>query len=902
MNRKLLLIDGNAYIFRAFYGVRASLTNKEGQPTNAVFGFKNMMSQLLAELNPSHCIMVFDKPGRNFRHEMFKEYKANRSSAPDDLKSQFAPIHEFVDCLNMPILKMEGVEADDTIGSLVKKFQDQIEVLIISGDKDLTQLVSPTVHMYDTMKNKTYTPEGVKDKFGVAPDMISQYLALVGDSADNIPGAAGIGPRTAVKLLNKFGTIDGIYKNTDQLAGKQRQNIETSKENVEMSLRLTEIKCDISINESLEDFERKESDLERLKDFYQRMGFKPDNFLLLHPDGESEIEMADVPEESSKKLDYESYQLIDSEEKLKALTETLLKQTLLVTDLETTSLQPIDAEIVGISFAWSGDAPVYIPIAHTEDAPQISIETALQYLTPVFEKEDLTLVGQNIKYEIKVFSKYDVEIKSHINDTMLESYLLESSSQRHNLNDMADRYLGHQMIKYEDVAGKGKKQICFNEVPVKEALIYGAEDSDATLQIHQILSPRIKENNLEKLLEEIELPLCRTLAKMEMQGVKIAPAKLEEQSVILKADLQVIEQAIYAQAGQEFNINSPKQLGKVLFEDLGIDVAKKKTKTGFSTNASVLEKIAEVHPIAQYILEYRSKTKLINTYLDVLPTLINPNSGRIHTSYRQAQTATGRLSSQNPNLQNIPIRTEDGGKIREAFIAEDGYTMMAADYSQIELRFLAHLSQDENLLDVYQKGGDIHAETAAAIFGISVEEVTSKERYSAKAINFGIIYGMGAFTLAKEIGVSNKQAKQFINSYFERYPRIQEYMDSTVEFCKKHKYVETIFNRKRAIPDIDAKNGMIRTAAQRVAINSRIQGSAADLIKIAMINVQNRIDEENLPVKMIMQVHDELVFEVKTEFVDSFKEIVKELMESAITLDVPLTVDIGTGTNWHEAH
>lgn len=901
MNRKLLLIDGNAYIFRAFYGVRANLTNKEGQPTNAILGFKNMMSQLLVELNPSHCVVVFDKPGRNFRHEMFKEYKANRSSAPEDLKCQFGPIHEFVELLNMPILKLDGVEADDTIGSLAKKFQDQIEVMIISGDKDLTQLISPTVSMYDTMKQKMFTPEEVQEKFGVAPEMMAQYLALVGDTADNIPGAAGIGPRTAVKLLNKFGNIDGIYENTDQLAGKQRQNIESSKENVEMSLKLTQIKCDLDITESLDDFARQAADLEKLKAFYQRMNFRPDQFLLLHPDADEAEGEVDLPTASNKKLDYDSYQLIDTEEKLTTLAEELLQQSLLVTDLETTSLDTINAEIVGISFAWPEGAPVYIPVAHTEDCAQIPVEIALKQLKPIFEKEDLTLVGQNIKYEIKVFSKYGITIKAKIGDTMLESYLLEANA-RHNLDDMADRYLGHKMIKYEDVAGKGKKQICFNAVPVEEALVYGAEDSDATLKIHQLLAPQIKENNLEKLYEEIELPLARTLAKMEMHGVKIDPVKLEEQSVGLKQDLLAVEQAIYAQAGQEFNINSPKQLGKVLFEDLGIEMAKKKTKTGYSTNADVLEKLSEFFPIAEYILEYRSKTKLINTYLDVLPTLINPTSGRIHTSYRQAQAATGRLSSQNPNLQNIPIRTEDGGKIREAFVPEEGYTLMAADYSQIELRFLAHLSQDENLIDVYRKGGDIHTETAAAIFGVPVEAVTSKERYSAKAINFGIIYGMSAFRLSKEIGVTNKQAKAFIDAYFERYPMIRKYMEDTVAFCKEHHYVTTLFDRKRAFPDIDSRNGMVRSAAERAAINSRIQGSAADLIKIAMINVQNKIEELDLPVKMIMQVHDELVFEVKNEAVESFKETITDLMESAITLDVPLTVEVGTGSNWQEAH
>ena len=900
MKNQLLLVDGSSYIFRAYYGVRADLKNQQGQPTNAVFGFKNMLLQLLKQEDPSHCVLVFDSPGPTFRHEIYTEYKANRDAAPEDLKVQFDPIYKLVKLLNFPVIWGEGVEADDVIGSLVQRFASDIPVTIVSGDKDLTQLVTESVHMLDTMKNERYTPEAVKEKFGVGPEMIHEYLAIVGDSSDNIPGAKGIGPKTAVKLFNQFGSIEGIYQNVETLKGKQKENIVESKDDVELSLRLTKINCDLMYDASLADYERAEGDLDNLKTFYQEMNFRFDDFVQLHP------ENADSDEEqtasSPSGLETDSYELVQTASRLQEIQQQLLDQKELALDLETTSLQPVGAEIVGISIAWEGGNPIYIPIGHTEKIPQLPLETVFQILNPVFQNKELRIIGQNLKYDIMVLANYKVEIVGKIHDTMIQSFLLDSTQQRHNMDDLADRHLNHKTIKYEDVAGKGKKQISFSEVPVQTALKYASEDADVTFRLHQKLFPRIESENLTSLYEDIEIPVSRVLAKVETHGVKIDVPYLEELSAKLREDLEELKLSIFQLAGEEFNINSTQQLSVILFDKLGIAVGKKKTKTGFSTDASVLEQIARHEPIGADLLNYRVKTKLVNTYLDVLPTLINPTSGRIHTSYSQTVTATGRLSSNNPNLQNIPIRGEDGRKIRNAFIPEPGYLIVSADYSQIELRFLAHLSDDASLVKVYRENGDIHTETAGAVYGVPPDRVKDEQRQAAKAINFGIIYGMGAFRLSQEINVSNKQAKAFIEAYFTKYPKIKIYMDETIEFCRTHGLVETMFHRKRPLPDINSKNHIVRTAAERMAINTRIQGSAADLIKIAMINIQKKLEDQFPEAKMIMQIHDELVFEVKEETVEDLIPMIKKEMEGAVSLKVPLIVDIGHGQNWEEAH
>lgn len=857
-----------------------------------------MLLQLLKTEDPSHCVMVFDKAGPTFRNEIYPEYKSNRDAAPDDLKVQFDPIFRFSRLLNLPVLQVDGFEADDVIGSLVKTLLGKITVTIISGDKDLTQLVTNEVHMLDTMNNRRYTPEEVQTKFGVPPEMIPEYLALIGDSSDNIPGASGIGPKTAVKLFDKFGSLQGILDNIDQLKGKQKENLENSRDNIAMSLRLTKINCDLEMDSNLDTYKRKEPDLEALQSFYEEMDFKPDDFFKMV----TGHEFNENKDKEPKGLDYESYRLITDRGQLKDLFDRIRENQQVALDLETTSLHPIDAEIVGFALAVKGEAAVYVPVAHNTTGPQLSVAEVLEELSPIFSNESIRIVGQNIKYELMVFANYGIEIKCELHDTMLESYLLDANLHRHNLDDLADRHLHHKMIKYEEVTGKGKKQISFADVPLDTALRYAAEDADATLRVHEKIFPSLEDQALGELYKTIELPLCRTLALMERHGVKINTDYLNDLNNRFSTELDELKASIYRHAGQEFNINSTQQLSKILFEDLGITIGRKKTKTGYSTDASVLEKLAPFEPIARDLLAYRTKNKLINTYLEVLPTLINSKTDRIHTSYNQAVAATGRLASTNPNLQNIPIRDEDGRKIRKAFIPEDGYVLISADYSQVELRFLAHLSADKGLIKVFEKGGDIHTETAAAIYESEVGKVTADQRRAAKAINFGIIYGMGAFRLSQEIGVSQKEAKSFIESYFSKYPGIQEYMDGTVAFCREKGFVETMFKRRRIFPDIDSKNHIARTASERGAINSRIQGSAADLIKIAMIHVNRTIDTDFPEVKMIMQVHDELVFEAPERIAEDFKTAVIGIMEKAVKLHVPLIVDAKIGRSWQEAH
>jgi DNA polymerase I len=899
MKNQLLIIDGSSYVFRAFYGVRANLTNRQGLPTNAVFGFKNMMLQLLRQEDPSHCVMVFDKPGRSFRHDIYPEYKANRLAAPEPLKVQFEAIYRFNEYLNIPLVWQDGVEADDVIGSLVRKLADQIQVVIVSGDKDLTQLVTAEVTMLDTMNHKWYTPDTVREKFGVPPEQIPEYLAIIGDSSDNIPGATGIGPKTAVKLFQQFGSLDAILTNIDRLKGKQKENLASSRENIELSLKLTRIRCDLELTAELTDFRRQPPDIIRLTEFYQEMNFRPDELVQNMNDHQPTTPITNI---GPKTLDYSRYELVTEIERLRILRDIMLQQTEVAIDLETTALKAISAEIVGLSFAWENGDPFYIPVAHQEATQQIPITTVLELCQPVFDRPDLRIIGQNIKYDLMVLANYGVTVRGRIHDTMIQSYLLDANAHRHNLDELAERHLGHRMIRYEEVTGKGKQQIPFAAVPLTQALHYAAEDVDATLQIHRKLRPLLEKEGLTALYHEIEIPLCRTLAKMETHGVKLDVDYLRELCEGLRTDLQSLQVRIYEQAGETFNINSPQQLASVLFDKLGIQTGRKKTKTGYSTEAAVLEQIARSEPIAADILAFRSKTKLINTYLEVLPTLIHPKTGRVHTSYSQTVAATGRLSSSNPNLQNIPIRGEDGSKIRRAFIAEPGFVIVSADYSQIELRFLAHLSSDACLIEVFRRDGDIHTETAAAIYGLTADTVTNSQRQAAKAINFGIIYGMGAYRLSQELRISHQEAQAFIDAYFERYPKIRDYMDNTIAFCRENGYVETLFKRKRLIPDIRSENHSFRTGAERMAINSRIQGSAADLIKIAMVNIQEKIDHRFPETKMIMQVHDELVFEIPETEPEPVSEMIRTAMEEAATLSVPLKVNISAGTNWQEAH
>jgi len=923
MPPKLLLVDVSSYIFRAFYAVKTGLTSPDGVPTNALFGFKQMLLHLFNAEQPSHVAMVFDTSGGSFRNELYPLYKANRSAPPEELIPQFPLIREFTQLLNLDVLEHDNYEADDLIGSLAQRFGEQIEIKIVSGDKDLTQLVTNKVKMLDTMKDKLYGPAEVKEKFGVGPEMMVEYLALCGDSSDNIPGAAGIGPKTALKLFEKYGNIAGIYKHIDELKGKQKENLIDSKDNVEMSLKLTQIALDMDLEVNLEQLEFKPPQAQPLQEFYSRVGFRPDAFT-----HSAESATADDEAETDDKgddWDYSNYRLITENAEWQGLLGELRGCKKISMDFETTSLQAQEAQIVGIAFTAKGVAPSYVPTGHVaensyQEEGQLSIEKAMEEpatftlveqlplaqvladLKPIFDDSKVTWVGQNIKYELLVLANYDLELAGPLEDSMIQSYLLDANSHRHNLDELSRLHLGHEMIHYEDLCGKGKKQISFAQVPLDQASDYAAEDADATLQIHDILSPRIVESDLSKLYHEMEMPLVRCLAHMETAGVRLDVDHLAQLNKELSADRDQLEQAIHRSAGREFNVNSPKQLGEILFDEMGIDEAKKKTKTGYSTDASVLEKLAPNHKIASLLLEHRTKTKLINTYLEPLPKLVVEKTGRVHTSFNQVTAATGRLSSKNPNLQNIPIKGEDGRKIRKAFIPAAGCTLVSADYSQIELRFLAHLSQDEGLIEVFQSGGDIHRQTAAAIFAQTLEEVTDDQRRAAKAINFGIIYGMGAFRLANEIGVSNREAKAFIEAYFARYPKIKTYMDASLSMARTLGYVTTIFGRKRIIEGINAKNKMVQQAAERVAINSRIQGSAADLIKIAMIDLDQKFQTLGPANRMILQVHDELIFELEHSKKEELGALIKKSMEEAACLTVPLLVDVGYGSNWGEAH
>ncbi len=891
MKPKLLLVDSSSYIFRAFFAVKTGLTNPAGVPTNALFGFKQMLLHLLQAEKPTHIAMVFDTPGGSFRNRLYPLYKANRSAPPEELIPQFPLIFRLTELLNLPILKLDDYEADDLIGSLAHRFSSEAEVVIISGDKDLTQLINDQVVMLDTMKDFRYGPAEVKAKFGVGPEKIVEYLALMGDSSDNIPGAVGIGPKTAVKLFEKYGSIEGIYANIDQLKGKQKENLEAFKEQVALSKQLTQVVLDLDLPVSLDDLALKPPQQEPLIAFYQEMNFRPDAFVHAAIEEEGPVD----------EWDYSRYRAITTDLDLQNLLAELQNQAQLSLDFETTSLLGVEAQIVGISFAWKGGDPVYIPTGHST-GEQLALNQVLAALKPLFADPQKTWIGQNLKYELLVLANYGLDLAGKLEDSMIQSYLLDANSHRHNLDELSRIHLGHEMIHFTDLCGKGKKQIPFAQVGLEQALHYAAEDAEAALKIQEILSPRLKEEQLTELYQEMEIPLVRCLAHLEHEGVRLDLPYLEQLKAELSEDRDALEQAVYEITGETFNLNSTQQLGEILFQKMGITEALKKTKTGFSTDASVLEALAPKYEIARLLLEHRGKTKLLNTYLEPLPNLVSEKTGRVHTSFNQVVAATGRLSSQNPNLQNIPIKGQDGKKIRKAFIPAEGCKLVSADYSQVELRFLAHLSDDPGLLEVFAQGGDIHRQTAAAIFNLRPEQVSLDQRRAAKAINFGIIYGMGAYRLAKEINVSNKEAKNFIEAYFARYPKIKSYMDESVAMAKNQGFITTLFGRKRKIEGLHSKNRMIRQGAERVAINSRIQGSAADLIKRAMILLDQEFAQFGPKNRMILQVHDELVFEIEEARLDELIPMIQQRMQGAAKLKVPLLVEVGYGSNWGEAH
>jgi DNA polymerase-1 len=901
-NKPTVLVDGSSYLFRAFHGL-PPLVNSKGQPTGAIKGVISMLRRLETDYPGSKVVVVFDAKGKNFRHEIYPDYKANRPPMPDDLRSQIEPIHEIIKAMGLPLLIIPDVEADDVIGALAyQATQKKIDVVISTGDKDMAQLVTEHVTLINTMTDTKMDIQGVVDKFGVRPEQIIDYLALVGDSVDNIPGVPKCGPKTAVKWLTAYESLQGVIDNAGEIKGKVGENLRDSLSFLPMSYELATIKTEIDLPEALEEISHADVDHQRLLTLFTEYEFRSwisaQERALQGSGGEVAAEEAE-PETACE------YQTILDKEKFEAWLEKLRSADLFAFDTETTSLNYMEAEVVGVSFACDAEEAVYVPFGHDYlDAPeQLDKEWVLAQLKPLLESENHLKVGQNLKYDKSVLANHGIELRGIAHDTMIESYVLNSTGSRHDMDTLAEKYLGRKTIHFEDIAGKGAKQLTFNQIPLEQAGPYAAEDAEITLALHQALYPELEKiDGLKSVYQDIDKPLLSILSKVERTGAVVDAHLLGQQSQDLAERIVELEREAYDLAGEEFNLSSPKQLQAIFFEKLGLPVIKKTPKGQPSTAEPVLQELALDYPLPKLILEHRSLAKLKSTYTDKLPQLINPSTGRIHTSYHQAVTATGRLSSSDPNLQNIPIRSEEGRKIRQAFVAPEGYKLIAADYSQIELRIMAHLSQDKGLLNAFAHGEDVHRATAAEVFDVSVEEVSADQRRKAKAINFGLIYGMSAFGLAKQINVARKEAQQYIDRYFERYPGVLEYMDRVRAQAHEDGYVETVFGRRLYLPDINARNKMLQQAAERTAINAPMQGTAADIIKKAMLSVDEALEAADLDAKMIMQVHDELVIEVAENQVEEVRALLVDKMMSAASLDVPLIVEAEVGDNWDQAH
>ena len=916
----LILVDGSSYLYRAYHAL-PPLTNSKGKPTGAVKGVINMMRRLQKDYPQSTVVVVFDAKGKTFRDEIYSEYKAHRPPMPDDLREQIAPIHEIIQAMGLPMLIVDGVEADDVIGTLaVQATAAEQPVIISTGDKDIAQLVNEHITLINTMNNTTMDRAGVIEKFGISPELIIDYLALLGDKSDNIPGVPGVGEKTALGLLQGIGGLDDIYTRLDEVAGLGFRGAKTmspklaeNKELAYLSYKLATIKTDVEMPVHLSELKNGEPDHSALLSLFQDMEFKSwieeaqtNNNQQSAPAANSESKLDDLVEAAADApAIVKNYQLILTESELTAWIEKINHADLVAVDTETTSLDYMRAQLVGISLSTAPGEAAYIPFAHDYmGAPeQLKPEFVLDSLKPYLEDPALKKVGQNLKYDMSVLAQHGITLRGIAFDTMLESYVLDSVASRHDMDSLAFNYLNEETIKFADVAGKGAAQITFNQVPLEQAAPYAAEDADITLRLHQVLWPKVAgEAALKKVFEEIELPLVPVLSRIERTGALVDDTLLFQQSQELSERLAELETQAWDLAGQQFNLASPKQLGEILFEKLQIPVLKKTAKGAPSTKEEVLQELALDYPLPKVLLEHRGLAKLKSTYTDKLPTMINPVTGRIHTSYHQAGTATGRLSSSDPNLQNIPVRTAEGRRVRQAFIAAPGSKLVAADYSQIELRIMAHLSQDPSLLAAFSAGQDIHRATAAEVFGVETDAVTSDQRRSAKAINFGLIYGMSAFGLARQLGIGRKQAAEYIELYFTRYPGVQNYMNNIRYSAAEKGYVETFFGRRLYLPEINSRNGMRRQAAERTAINAPMQGTAADIIKLAMISVQSWLESSALNSKIIMQVHDELVLEVPESELDVIKQGLCERMENAAELLVPLVVDVGVGNNWDEAH
>lgn len=920
----LILVDGSSYLYRAYHAF-PPLTNSAGEPTGAMYGVLNMLRSLLLQYQPTHAAVVFDAKGKTFRDELFEHYKSHRPPMPDDLRAQIEPLHAMVKAMGLPLLAVSGVEADDVIGTLAKEAAAAGRAVLIStGDKDMAQLVTPQVTLINTMTNTILGPEEVQTKYGVPPELIIDFLALMGDSSDNIPGVPGVGEKTAQALLQGLGGLDSLYANPEKIAElsfrgakTMAAKLEQNKEVAYLSYQLATIKTDVPLelnSEQLEvqqpladdllglfrhyEFKRWTADVEAGK-WLQSRGAKP----AVKP--KETIQPVAEPEEEAVALSYENYVTILDEETLQAWIARLKKAPVFAFDTETDSLDNLTANLVGISFATEPGLAAYVPVAHDYlDAPdQLPRERVLELLKPLLEDEKLLKVGQNLKYDRGVLENYGIELRGIAFDTMLESYILDSVSGRHDMDSLAERWLKHQTITFETIAGKGKNQLTFNQIALEEAGRYAAEDADVTLQLHLKMWPKLQKHaGPLNIFQHIEMPLVPVISRIERNGVKIDPAVLHAHSEEITHHLAELEQKAHEIAGEPFNLSSTKQLQTILFEKQGIKPLKKTPGGAPSTSEEVLAELALDYPLPKVILQYRGLAKLKSTYTDKLPLMINPKTGRVHTSYHQAVTATGRLSSTDPNLQNIPVRNEEGRRIRQAFIAPDDYLIVSADYSQIELRIMAHLSRDKGLLKAFAEGQDIHRATAAEVFGLPLESVSGEQRRSAKAINFGLIYGMSAFGLSRQLNISRKESQKYMDLYFERYPGVLEYMERTRKQAKEQGYVETLEGRRLYLPDINASNAARRAGAERAAINAPMQGTAADIIKRAMIAVDAWLQEEKPRVKMIMQVHDELVFEVHKDDLEAVSQKIHQLMETSTKLDVPLLVEVGSGENWDQAH
>lgn len=942
----LVLVDGSSYLYRAFHAF-PPLTNREGEPTGAMYGVVNMLKSLISQVEPSHIAVVFDAKGKTFRDELFEQYKSHRPPMPDELRSQIQPLHAIIKALGIPLISVEGVEADDVIGTLaVQAAKEGKHVLISTGDKDMAQLVNDHIMLINTMNNTLLDREGVIEKYGIPPELVIDWLALQGDSSDNIPGVKGVGEKTALALLQGIGSIKTIYENLDKVAELSFRGAKTfapkllaEKEMADLSYLLATIKTDVELDVTHDQLTTSPQDRDKLVELFGKYEFKKWLNEVMNgtnpvttstkeriPTNYEVTQAVEKTENIAKvEIDRSKYETVTTETQLTKWIKKIQAEKLVAVDTETNALDVMSAELVGISFGLASGEACYIPLTHKEEVSeqagqgdlfakntamvgyelvknQLDLTACLAQLKPILEDEQIKKIGQNIKYDLTVFANHGIEVQGVAFDTMLESYT-QNSTGRHNMDDLAERYLGHKTIAFEEIAGKGKNQLTFDKIALDVASEYAAEDADVTMKLHQTLFPELEKTpTLLKLFNDIEMPLVRVLSHIERNGVLIDPQKLLAQSQEIEQRLAEVEAEVHQAAGQEFNLASTKQLQEILFEKLGLPVKKKTPKGAPSTNEEVLEELAqEGHIVPKLLIEHRGLSKLKSTYTDKLPQMINPKTGRVHTSYHQAVTATGRLSSSDPNLQNIPIRNEEGRRIRQAFIAREGYKIVAADYSQIELRIMAHLAHDEGMLKAFAEGKDIHRSTAAEIFGVSLEEVTNEQRRNAKAINFGLIYGMSEFGLSNQLGISRQEARSYMDAYFNRYPNVLQFMTDIKTKAAEQGYVETLLGRRLYLPEIKSSNGMRRKAAERVAINAPMQGTAADIIKVAMIGIDKMIfGDENI--KMIMQVHDELVFEVKAEMVEHYSQLIKTEMEKAIKLHVPLIADVGVGDNWDEAH